>query len=331
MYNISSDIYTCAFQEAAKKIREVYSTFAIFNMRFLLKLLVHLPLVLIALVTETAYAVSSDIAVLKDVSYGAANKQTLDVYYPSNKTKDAPVIFMVHGGAWRIGDKASKSVVRNKVNHWVSKGFILISINYRMLPKTRPIEQAKDVEKALIFSQQRIREWGGSADKFVLMGHSAGAHLVSLISVRPDPQILPWLGTVALDSAAYDIVKIMNSGSPPRFYKRAFGRVPSYWNAASPLHVLNAKTPSFLAVCSTKRKDDSCSQARSFVDKAKGFGTDSQLLPMPLSHRKLNLELGSDNCYTQHVDEFIRKLHPSFSSLLVSQSKHRGCNSERLP
>jgi len=78
-----------------------------------------------------------------------------------------------------------------------------------MLPEARPLEQAEDIKKALVFAQQKAPEWGGSADKFILMGHSAGAHLISLISVKSSAGIKPWLGTIALDSAAYDVTKIM--------------------------------------------------------------------------------------------------------------------------
>ena len=292
-------------------------------MKLNIKPLFHLILAFFALFTLNSFAQPNEIHMLSDIVYGNSEQQVLDVYYPSTKKENAPVIFMVHGGAWRIGDKASRSVVKNKVAHWVSKGFIFVSVNYRMLPKIRPVEQAEDVEKALLFSQKKAREWGGSSEKFILMGHSAGAHLISLISVRDNATIKPWLGTVALDSAAYDVTKIMNSKSPPRFYKKAFGKDQIYWEKASPIYMLAGKTPPFLAVCSSKRKDDSCSQARSFIEKAKSYGTHAKLLSVPLSHRKINIELGRDYCYTREVDAFIRKLDPSVESMLTSQSTSR--------
>lgn len=46
----------------------------------------------------------------------------------------APVIFMVHGGARRTGDKAISRVVQEKVARWVPKGFVFISVNYRLYP-----------------------------------------------------------------------------------------------------------------------------------------------------------------------------------------------------
>lgn len=294
-----------------------------FNVLFKIKLLLHLALILSMLFTTNSFARTNEVRVLTDISYGKSKEQTMDIYFPSIKRQDSPVIFMVHGGAWRMGDKASKAVIKNKVAHWVPKGFIFISVNYRMLPKIRPVEQADDVEKALLYSKRNAYKWGGSSDKIILMGHSAGAHLVSLISVRHDGLMPPWLGTIALDSAAYDIVQIMNSQSPPRFYKKAFGEAPEYWKKASPIHALTDKLSPFLAVCSSKRKDNSCSQARSFVEKAKKYGSYAQVLPVDFSHRSVNVKLGADYCYTRAVDEFIKKLSPDIESMFASQSTSR--------
>ena len=73
------------------------------------------------------------------------------------------------------------------------------------------------------------------------MGHSAGAHLVSLLTVRPHwlaTQPKPCRATVALDSAAYDIEKIMQTRHA-RFYDQAFGDQPSNWKALSPIAQLH--------------------------------------------------------------------------------------------
>lgn len=290
-------------------------------MLFYSKLFFYLFLLFVALCFSNSFARANDVTVLPDIAYGESKGQVFDVYHSSDKKQNAAVIFMVHGGAWRFGDKASKSVVKNKVAHWVSQGFVFISVNYRMLPEIKPVEQAEDVARALIFAQQNSFKWGGSAEKIILMGHSAGAHLVSLVSVKPNTKIKPWLGTIALDSAAYNVDEIMSSQSPAKFYKKAFGHSRAYWKKASPVHMLVNKLPPFLAVCSSTRKDDSCSQARNFVEKAKNHGTSAQLLPVALSHRKVNMKLGRDFCYTQKVDVFIKQLHPSFTLMLTSQSR----------
>ena len=95
-----------------------------------------------------ALAIAPAVTVVRDVSYGADPKQRFDVYVPRG-ARNAPVVLMVHGGAWRTGDKQSRGVVGRKVERWTREGIVVISVNYRLLPNTDPIDQARDVARAL--------------------------------------------------------------------------------------------------------------------------------------------------------------------------------------
>ncbi len=249
------------------------------------------------------------VTVQRDVAYGTDSAQRMDVYIPQN-AHNAPVLFMVHGGAWFVGDKASANVVENKVARWLPKGVVIISVNYRLMPNANPLVQTSDVAMALAKAQGLATSWGGDPTRFILMGHSAGAHLVALIASAPDIAkqhgVHPWLGTVMLDSAALDVVQIMES-KHMRLYDKAFGSDPSGWQAASPYHRLSAMTAPLLAVCSTQR-DDSCPQARNFVAKASSLGARSSILPVDLSHKKINRDLGLPSAYTDSVESFMRSL-----------------------
>ena len=259
------------------------------------------------------------IRIVRDVAYGSDARQRFDVYAPM-QAHDAPVILLVHGGAWMLGDKTAKNVIEGKVGHWVPRGIVVISVDYRMLPQAPVSEQARDVASALAYAQQHAAEWGGDPHQFILMGHSAGAHLVSLVSAEPSlargQGAMPWLGTVALDSAAYDVAQIMQ-GQHYRFYDRVFGSDPVVWAADSPTQQLDGRIAPFLAVCSSKRQD-SCPQARRFVAKADSFGTRTQLLEEDKTHEQINKDLGVDVAYTAQVDAFLRSLDPVVAKLLPS-------------
>ena len=245
---------------------------------------------------------------IADLAYGPDPAQRLDVYVPARPNGD--VILMVHGGGWRDGDKALPSVVDNKVAHWVAAGTILISTNYRMLPGTDPLQQADDVADALAWSQRHARDWGGDPGAFVLMVHSAGAHLVALVAADPlaahGRGVRPWRGTVALDSAALDVEAIMSNPHLP-LYDAAFGSDPDYWRAASPYQQLAHGVAPMLLVCSSRRQE-SCANARRFADRAQALHDAAQLRPEPLSHREINDTLGLPGAYTQAVDAFIASL-----------------------
>ncbi len=260
----------------------------------------------------------ADIQIVRDVSYGNDERQRFDVYSPKGG-KDLPVIFMVHGGGWSVGDKAAQSVIENKVTRWVPKGFIFISTNYRMLPKAPPLEQATDIARAVAAAQGKAADWGGDKNKFILMGHSAGAHLVALLASAPPISAkfgaLPWLGTVSLDSAALDVVQIMGRQHAP-LYDRAFGQNAASWKSASPFHLLQNAGAPFLAVCSTQR-DDSCAPAARFVAKANSLGMKASVLEKNMSHKEINQRLGEEREYTEAVEAFMRALDPSMAAALA--------------
>lgn len=279
--------------------------------------------------TIANYTPPQGIKVEADIQYGSAEKQSMDIYYPQNAT-NAPVIFMIHGGAWRGGDKGNKGEFVNKVNHWVTSGFIFISTNYRHLPEVKPMEQTDDLIAALGFAQKNAKRWGGSAEKFILMGHSSGAHLVSLISANfesvRDKAIKPWLGTVSLDISGYDLIKKVKGPNPSEFYKDIFGENIDYLKKASPFHALKGKIPPFMAVCA-KSSVDACIQAKHFTEKAGQLGAETSVLAVDLSHMEINHELGKTTCYTQKVDEFLISLNADIASLLgrSTNPKPSGC------
>jgi acetyl esterase/lipase len=248
--------------------------------------------------------------VLRDLAYGPNAAQTMDVYLPPHP-RDAPVILMVHGGAWMVGDKSMGRVVTNKVVYWLQKGYIFISINNRLLPAAGPLEQAHDVAKALAFAQGKAKSWGGDPLRFVLMGHSSGAHLVDLLA--SDPEIAfregakPWLGTVSLDTATLDMEETMR-GRHYGFYDAAFGKDPAYWVETSPIHRLKGAPKPMLLVCSTRRSENPCLQAQRFEAKVGSLGGRATVLPENLTHVKINENLGLPGNYTEAVETFLRSL-----------------------
>jgi acetyl esterase/lipase len=250
---------------------------------------------------------------IADLPYGPQQPQRLDVYRPSQPR--GPVLVLVHGGGWQRGDKAMPQLLDAKLAHWVSeRGWILVSVDYRLAPAVRPPEQADDVAHAIAFVQHNARAWGADPDALVLMGHSAGAHLVALVSASPRlaraAGATPWRGTVVLDSAALDTRALMERPHHLPLYDSAFGDDPRVWRASSPTDALSAseRPLPMLLVCSEVRPDDSCGQARRFADRVHAVGGRAQVLPQPLDHFQIDNELGRPGIFTDAVDAFIASL-----------------------
>jgi len=244
----------------------------------------------------------------RDIAYGPHPKQRFDVYLPAQVQAGAPILFMVHGGGWRMGDKDSRGVTGNKAAHWLAKGFVFVSTNNRLLPDADPVQQARDVAAAVAAVQARATQWGADPQRMVLMGHSAGAHLVALLGASP--ALLAGAGAraprgvVALDSAAMDVPEMMKKPLLPDLYNNAFGTDRAFWVAASPSHQLTRNGLPMLIVCSSRRAD-ACPQGRALTEKAAGLGVPMQVLPKDLSHGEINHDLGEPSAYTRAVSAWI--------------------------
>lgn len=255
---------------------------------------------------------------LKDVAYGNGQREKLDVYLPAKGGEGlAPVIVMVHGGGWCVGDKAMAGVTEHKVARWTERGFVFVSVNYPMVNDgSDALAQARHVARAIAYVQAHARGWQGDPGKLILMGHSAGAHLVSLVNadrrIRQANGVAPVLGTVSLDAGAIDVVRQMPKVYPflRERYREAFGDSESGWIAASPYHQLDRSAGPWLGVCSTTRKDDPCAQARAYADKSNSLGVQAGVLEQAMSHGALNKELGQASDYTRGVEAFMAGLDP---------------------
>jgi acetyl esterase/lipase len=259
----------------------------------------------VALAACTVHAQGARIE--RDVAYGPDRAQRFDVYLPDKPNGN--VMLMVHGGGWDRGDKSMRTMVEPKVRYWVPRGWVFVSTNYRMLP-TPVAEQAADVARAMAEVQKRAPSWGADPKRLVLMGHSAGAHLVTLLN--SDPSLAtkqgaqPWRGTVALDSAAMDVPAVMKRRHLP-LYDRAFGSDPAQWEAVSPWHVLTPQAHPVLIVCS-RRRGDSCPQASWLEQRAATMKLQVLIWAQDMSHAEINHLLGEPGAYSDAVDRWISSI-----------------------
>ncbi|HZZ79688.1 MAG TPA: alpha/beta hydrolase [Gemmataceae bacterium] len=108
-------------------------------------------------------------------------RHRLDLFLPKDK-KDFPVVVLVHGGAWMMGDNRCCGLYSSVGEYLASQGIGAILPNYRLSPSVKHPEHIRDLARAFAWTRNHIAEHGGRADQIFLMGHSAGGHLVALLA-----------------------------------------------------------------------------------------------------------------------------------------------------
>lgn len=186
---------------------------------------------------------------INNAAYGSDIKQMMDVYLPkgraSNTTK---VILLIHGGAWKEGDKAEmRSFIPSIKNLWPEAA--IINLNYRLADGSRIIHEqiSEDLIDAVRFIGSKSAEWKISRN-MAIIGASAGAHLALLYTYKFND--LNYVKAVSniygpsyfADYEYYNSFNIFLGGNVKELFKNYTG---TYWNdslykSLSPYNLVNS-------------------------------------------------------------------------------------------
>lgn len=175
--------------------------------------------------------------------YDTKHHLALDIYQPKH-AKQAPVILFFWGGRWEEGDKSLYRFVGAEL---ASKGFVVVIPNYRLYPAVKFPAFLEDAAQAVAWTHAHIAEFGGSPDKIVLMGHSAGAYNAAMLALNPE-----YLHTVG-GSRAW-IRGMIGLGGPYDFLPlqepdlQAIFGPPSQYPITQPIHWADGSNPPMLLI-----------------------------------------------------------------------------------
>ena len=258
--------------------------------------------------TETTpYEITRDIY-YGDETVADRNLQSLDVYW-QNKQQKLPVIIYVHGGGWAFGDKAE---IHRKPDYFLSQGIAVVSMNYRLRWDYRIFDQAEDVASVVVLIKNNAETYGLDAGKIILMGHAAGAHLVSLVATNPNYLKAAGLSlrditsVVAIDTASFDINRLMielGSFVERRQHQLIFGNDEEVWKQSSPIHhVSSGKSILSFAIIYVAQDEETKLQAMGFAKKLSTADIEAIMIPgNEKTTQSINEELGKTGDVSTHA------------------------------
>jgi arylformamidase len=173
-------------------------------------------------------------------------RHSLDLYLPKNH-KNYPVVFMVHGGGWSLGDKNQFGLYSRLGRNLARHGIGMVSTNYRLSPAVKHPEHIRDVARAFAWVHKNIGKHGGNNREMFVGGHSAGGHLSALLatdetylkeqglSLRDIKGAMPVSGVFTIPS---------KEGNP--VFDKVFDQDAAVRDKASPTKQARAGLPPFL-------------------------------------------------------------------------------------
>lgn len=118
----------------------------------------------------------------RGLAYGPHRLHRYDVYR-SPKADGAPVVVFWHGGGWTHGYRDYNAFLASAL---AGMGCVLVSPSYRLVRDGRLPAACEDSLALLAHVAEYAATWGGDPHRIILAGHSAGAHLAALATLRAE-------------------------------------------------------------------------------------------------------------------------------------------------
>ena len=237
----------------------------------------------------------------------------VDIYTPNGikparfGRRGVPVVIYAHGGGWI---KGSRKKVYSQHRWLTRKGYILVSTDYRPVPQTDIDGQVRDVSTSINWVRRNIRQYGGNPRQIVIMGHSAGAHLVAMVAAKNTAG--PIAGVIPNDVQAYDMVAYgVVRGGIGHPYDKAFGSNIQDWVRWSPATYAarNRRMPPHLILHSGSQRARRKQLTRGYANLLRSRGTRAETFDGgAYTHGSIARSLGGDNSVTRAVERFLEQV-----------------------
>jgi len=231
------------------------------------------------------------VEVRRDVQYATAGgvPLLLDAYVPTPAGALRPAVVLLHGGGWRVGDKASFATEAQQL---AARGWVAFSVNYRLTePEAFPAE-VDDLVAAVRWVRANGGAYGVDPARIGALGESAGGHLAALLGTLGDGDLssgarirvgVAWSGPMDLAALA----RSRGEGWSSRLLACTPDGCPDRWAQASPPTHVDASDAPFLLVNSTDELVP-LTQAETMAGRLRAAGVDQRLDVLPGTRHALD-------------------------------------------
>ncbi len=116
----------------------------------------------------------------RDLQYGLGASHTLDLFLPPSSDGPVPLLLFIHGGYWQSLDKSIFAFIAPA---FLEKGIAFATLNYTLAPGERISGMVAEIEAAFAYMESKSRDFGIASDEIVVVGHSAGGHLATMLGL----------------------------------------------------------------------------------------------------------------------------------------------------
>jgi acetyl esterase/lipase len=117
----------------------------------------------------------------RHVPYGPLPRQKLDIYVPKNGEVKATILYL-YGGGWVSG---ARWYYRLFGRAMAKRGYAVVVPDYHLFPHATFPAFVEDAALAFKWMHDHAGELGGNSARMYVMGHSAGAHISTLLALDP--------------------------------------------------------------------------------------------------------------------------------------------------
>lgn len=162
---------------------------------------------------------------LFDLMYGDSAGERLDLF--PTRLANAPLLVFIHGGWWRSLDKSDFSLLAPT---FTDAGINVALLNYSLVPEASIEEILQQQLRALAWLYKSAERYEIDAERIILAGHSAGAHLAAMLmtaSWTTYDAALPenLIKAAALLSGVYDLTPLLQTDFVNRDLKLTEARI----------------------------------------------------------------------------------------------------------